>query len=521
VRCIAPLAVLLTAALALGQTTRPTSVPVGAVPDLSARYPAGQSDKACAWQFEEGDLYRLAGFAWDGPDGLRLKTGPADLGIGHCDETGAVWAIIVPRRRGQMVSRQADVTEFLDHIWLRFHPSRLDELFPPASVTGPGQTIRHFRMDRIARHKVRASYHVGPRAMPPPESMLIIDVDTQDNVRRFFAVDSTAETVQYIGVFERQPVPPVRPITTAQAIEVFDKVWRKFDKTYPSFGQRPDVDWTALRERLRPRLDEVTNTIELADVLVELLAPLEDLHIWIHVDDQPIAVFRRPRQRNGSLLAAETYFPDLRTEPGDVRWARTDDGIGYLAIDAWRSRDVAASVDRVLAELDGVTHLLLDVRFNGGGNERLAQQVAGRFAREPVRYASSRYRNGPQHDDLGPPQHRTLAPRDELPTWTGPVRVLIGPRCMSSNEAFVAMMGQLPQATLVGEPTAGSSANPEQFDAGHGIVVSVPRWLALRADGVPLEQEGIVPDERIEIPDEQFTKTRDGLLEEVLRRLRR
>ena len=49
---------------------------------------------------------------------------------------------------------------------------------------------------------------------------------------------------------------------------------------------------------------------------------------------------------------------------------------------------------------------------------------------------------------------RVLSPRGAW-QYTGSVLVLIGARCASSNEGFIAAMRQLPHVTLVGDRTAG------------------------------------------------------------------
>ena len=49
-----------------------------------------------------------------------------------------------------------------------------------------------------------------------------------------------------------------------------------------------------------------------------------------------------------------------------------------------------------LGEVDGLSPddtLILDVRFNRGGDERLAAEIAGRFVERPVTYALHRYRD--------------------------------------------------------------------------------------------------------------------------------
>ncbi|MDP8244031.1 MAG: S41 family peptidase [Candidatus Hinthialibacter antarcticus] len=102
-----------------------------------------------------------------------------------------------------------------------------------------------------------------------------------------------------------------------------------------------------------------------------------------------------------------------------------------------------------------------------------------------------------------------------------PVIVLIGQRCMSSNEAFVKMMGECPNVTLMGEATRGSSGNPKMLDLPMGIQVSVPQWIDYRADGKPLEGNGVEPDVEFIVDGNEYNSDKDSLLDAALERLRK
>jgi hypothetical protein len=78
----------------------PAVFPVFAAPpangqsvDLLQRYPTklieGDTDHARPWDFSGADLFRLSTFSLAVGGELRVRTGPADLGIGHCED-GAV-----------------------------------------------------------------------------------------------------------------------------------------------------------------------------------------------------------------------------------------------------------------------------------------------------------------------------------------------------------------------------------------------------------------------------------------------
>jgi C-terminal processing protease CtpA/Prc len=96
--------------------------------------------------------------------------------------------------------------------------------------------------------------------------------------------------------------------------------------------------------------------------------------------------------------------------------------------------------------------------------------------------------------------------------------VLIGPGCVSSNESFLLMMKHGAHATLVGEPSFGSSGNPKPIDLGNGVTVILPSWEDQLPDGTVLEGHGVQPDLPASLGSDP---SRDGVLEAALAALRK
>ena len=133
--------------------------------------------------------------------------------------------------------------------------------------------------------------------------------------------------------------------------------------------------------------------------------------------------------------------------------------------------------------------LIIDVRLNGGGAEPLSQRVAGRFLEKPFVYAYHQFRNGPQHTNLTDKIARRLSPRGPW-RYDRPVVLLIGQKCMSSNESFIAMMSGGTNVVIMGDHTCGSSGNPQMTPLALDLTVSVPKWVDYLPDGTPLDARG-------------------------------
>ena len=492
--------------------------------DLLHRYPtkltAGDPnpDQARPWQFEAGDIFRVTKFRLDVGKEFRLEVGPADLGIGHCAD-GAVWAVLIPRAGGTLASTAAAREEPVSHVWLRFHPALINHLFPPETVFANGAAGLAAQMRLIANSRFTSSWHAGLKAMIPDPKDMTVDVDTKDGPRRFFSVDTEAQTAHYWASFKNQSMPQPPVLTPKLAEAAFDQLWTAFDSIYAMFVLRPEVDWTMLRQEYRPQAIASKSTPEFADLCAQMLKSLRDLHVWLTVAGRNVPVFERPGTPNSNPSACQAILGTLHREGRQVTWAVTDDKIGYIAISGWGDADLPAQCQAALENMRDTRGLIVDVRMNGGGSENLAMVFAGRFLNQEFVYAYSQFRNGPNHTDLTRKFERKVAPRGPW-RYDRPVLLLIGQKCISSNESFIAMMTGDPQLTTMGDHTAGSSGNPRIFQLPLNMTVSVPQWIDYLPDGSILDERGFQPQIPFAPAPGAFKGNRDDLLVAALQRLR-
>ncbi|MEW6236756.1 MAG: S41 family peptidase [Candidatus Omnitrophota bacterium] len=480
-----------------------------------------QAEQAKPWRFTSDDIYKISRFSFSVGSNLTIECGESDLGVGHSDD-GAVWAVVMPVEKGSLTHIRNKSAEEISHLWLRFHPAKINELFPPKTVLS-GKENRELLplMQRIANAKFRNSYHAGMSALipSPPDMIVDADVKSEPPLRRFYSVDLKKKSIKYESFFQNKPLPPLQPITPEMTEKSFDQLWTAYDKQYPLFTLRPEVDWNQLKEQFRPQALQAKNSFEFAWILAKMLAPLRDLHIWIHIGKESVPVFNRPRSSNANPSALEAMIGKITKTGQQVHWGKTKEQIGYIAIWSWTNPEIPGQFDQALEEMRDVRGLIVDVRLNGGGSEDLAQAVAGRFLEKEVIYSYSQYRKGPAHGDLTEKMPRKTIPRGPW-RFDRPTLILIGQKCMSSNESFICMMAEAPQATTMGDRTCGSSANPTIIDLPAGVQVSLPRWIDLLADGTPLDERGIQPDIAFEPDADAFTGKNDDLLAAALERLR-
>jgi C-terminal processing protease CtpA/Prc len=195
------------------------------------------------------------------------------------------------------------------------------------------------------------------------------------------------------------------------------------------------------------------------------------------------------------------------------------DGVPYLVVGGWTSQFTVDDLDAALERFRGRSALIVDVRANGGGNDQLALALAARFTTTSVTGEYLQFRNGPRHSDLTAEQPRTISPRGSW-QFAGRVMVLVGRRCASSNESFIAFMREMPNVTVVGDTTAGATGNPAPVALSDGWKVWVPRWIARTAEHRIIEWNGIAPDVFVAATPADFSAGRDPVLDYAVAALR-
>ena len=138
--------------------------------------------------------------------------------------------------------------------------------------------------------------------------------------------------------------------------------------------------------------------------------------------------------------------------------------------------------------------LIIDVRENQGGSSKVAHDFANIFFKKIVVYGkfSKKNKNGKLKTTIGKIESNKDIFIDK------PIVILISNKCFSSNELFLAPFKISKRAVLIGQPTAGGSANPISEIikiSGKKFVVRIPTWrFLLKKKNKPIEKTKITPD---------------------------
>ena len=491
--------------------------------DLAKTYPAtldffeGQPTRE--WTSTKDDVWALESFRFEYQGKLEIECGPSNVVFGVHDGN-VVWAALFATEGGKIATALPGGGKEVASIWMRFNPAHLRELFPPATVVGRGPAELVASGARLCRAKIRGGWQANDLPVIPKKGSFVLDVQTRDGERHDYVVDKGLGTVDRCAACAWNGLAPTVLCSRDLALEAFDAAWTAFDEEYAKFGIRPDVDWKALGEKYRRSAEKATTTFDVAATISALLAELRDLHVYVKLGEEFLPGYERPRPSNASWEATKAIVGGLTDTKHDVVWGRTKDGIGYVNVHRLGDSAAPAAFDDVLEQLADTWALVVDLRFNGGGDELEARALAGRFLDQKRVYSKNQYRAGKAHGELGKMLEREVEPRGPW-RYESPVAVLQGQRVMSSAESFALMLAQCPQVTTIGDRTAGASANPRRLELAGGIVVNLPRWIDHDADGKSIEDVGIAPDVVVAAKPEAFTAKSDPVLEKALEILRK
>ena len=200
------------------------------------------------------------------------------------------------------------------------------------------------------------------------------------------------------------------------------------------------------------------------------------------------AVMSRPTP---FCVTARTIHEDIGLL--DVRSFVCRDELGQVS-DAEMLRQVSAARDR----LNGMRHVVVDLRGNGGGRDEQAQFLARMLTASPVEWMRVSRRN-PVTGEMDPPAAIPLGaspPLLESSLSGSELWFLLGPGCASTSEILAAAFQAQQTVRTVGATTAGSAGDPVDFrlpDSLLAITVPVASYYLPRTN-VPVETHGVFPD---------------------------
>jgi len=328
-------------------------------------------------------------------------------------------------------------------------------------------------------------------------------------------------------------------------VETFEACWKLFNEDYASFEEK-DIDWSEAYKKYRPQVNENTTDNELFVVLTNMLKPLGDAHInliaknidtafsadrYSRITDEIRSLKGRKRPYIEAMMN-ETLYQNGFSEINKIGPVFRDDTlfsysksseIGYVRFFRSFSKpskmigpSLDDEIDQIFKYFNDMKSIIIDVRFNMGGDDAFSQKITGRFVSEKTVGFRKQTRKKQKFGEL---KDKYIKPEGENP-FTGQVVLLKNDQTFSAADVLALMMASLPNATLIGEPSHGSYSDlaGRKLPNGWRVTLSNQRYYSI--DMKNYEGKGTPVDIEVMNTREDFDTKDDSVLKEAIAFLR-
>lgn len=219
------------------------------------------------------------------------------------------------------------------------------------------------------------------------------------------------------------------------------------------------------------------------------------------------------RQEPGQAVTVGS-LPTMYVRVTDVA-KQTPQGrpVGVLGFNVWMAA-VDAPFQRAIDRHRDSAGIVVDLRGNPGGLAAMMMGIAGHFVGERTPLGVMKTRDNELRFTVNP--RLVSAEGKPVPTFQGPVAILVDALSGSASECFTGGMQSLKRVRVFGQRSMGA-ALPSQFDRlPNGDVFIHATGDFVTADGTRLEGRGVIPDEETPLTREDLLAGRDRALDAAL-----
>ena len=342
-----------------------------------------------------------------------------------------------------------------------------------------------------------------------------------------------------------ETLPPAKASDPMYNFEVFSQTIAD----HYAFMELNNIDWPALYEQQRNKLSADPSESRLYEILEETLELLKDNHGYLEADE---AFYERleansppsettndqnARKEYGDFevanIVSEAYLSEEMTRESTLlRWGMLDATSGYVQIKAmwlfadldipksrtehlgyvgayveafqamdegnYIEREVAGvrnTMERVMADLKSADRIVLDIRFNGGGQDAVSFEILRHFNNQRRKVALEKLK-GPA--GFSPIQEIWLETSD-MP-FLKPVFLLISPQTGSAAETMALASHSLPHFRRIGSSTSGALSTALEKELPNGWDFALSNEHFMDTAGVLYENKGIPADYDLHYP---------------------
>lgn len=163
-------------------------------------------------------------------------------------------------------------------------------------------------------------------------------------------------------------------------------MWKGYDEYYGLFAAK-NLNWDLLHDALKLRINNNSTNQQLYTVLCEMIKPLEDIHVFLQPTSDALpryesSAFYRTHtvQQDFSMeVIRKNYLPALITIDDNFHYGILPDNIGYIHFGNFEMPVgfYEMQMNKVMAALKDTKGIIVDIRNNGGGDDRVSRYIAG------------------------------------------------------------------------------------------------------------------------------------------------
>ncbi len=195
-----------------------------------------------------------------------------------------------------------------------------------------------------------------------------------------------------------------------------------------------------------------------------------------------------------------------------IKWQMKDNKVAYIQLYHF-SENSASEFKKVAQEAisAGAKSVVLDMRGNPGGYLESAVDIISWFVSDNQVVAIEDFGNGKKTEYKSVGYQKLMS---------YPAALLVDAGSASASEIVAGALRDLRNIKLVGTKTfgKGSVQQVEQMRNGSSLKITVAKWLT--PSGKSIMDEGLEPDEKVELTEDDINNNRDPQLDKALEMLK-
>lgn len=226
-------------------------------------------------------------------------------------------------------------------------------------------------------------------------------------------------------------------------------------------------------------------------------------------------------------------LPQSNGELIEFKWL--DHKIAYIALNGFHDKKILQDFNDIYDEVKKSKGLIIDLRFNGGGNSNIAAEILSHFTNKDLAGSiwktrkhiaafkawgnySEKYKIYAQNNAWESGDMESLKAKEN--SHIVPTYVLIGRHTASAAEDFLIYADKLKHFTTLGEKTYGSTGQPIFFDLPGGGSFRICTKRDTYPDGREFVGYGITPQVIIDRMPEHLRSETDTVLYSSMTKLK-